>query len=152
MKRTLVVAGLALALGLGYASAQNITKSLQGSQDPRGPVGLDTSNAAYFAGHINGYGQVPATTLGAGIQGCGTNAALATGSTDVAGSVWLPASSTSCFVVFGSPFNNNPACVVNQSTTSVSPVAIAVVTTISNFKVNFLTAATSFYYICIGNS
>jgi hypothetical protein len=147
MKRILVVAGLALALGLGYASAQNITKSLQGSQDPRGPAGWDTSNAIYFPGHINAYGQTPATTLSL----CGTGV-LNTGSTDAAGSVWAGASGTSCVVVFGAPFNNLPNCVVTQAATPTSGLSYGLTTATTNFTVKGLASATSFFYICIGNS
>jgi len=150
MKRILLVA-LALALlGPGLASAQQINRSLQGSQDPRGPVGLDTSNGAYFPGHINAFGQFTTITTQAN---CGLGAAMTTGSTDVAGTV-TPRQSF-CTVQFGSPFNANPNCVA--STVSIaagaslaSSLAISSLSTTS-FTLNNVMSGAIVNYICIGN-
>jgi len=152
MKR-LVYAALALALGLGPVLAQNITRSIQGnSNDSRGPIGWDTSNAMYFPGHINAFGQQPATT----ISGCGTTAAISSipVATDAAGFVGLQgaANATSCSVVFGAPYNQAPNCVVTATGGVVNGTSTPTITTgTTSFQVKNLTAGQSFFYICIGN-
>lgn len=149
MKRILVVA-LALALA-GPALAQNINRSLQGSQDPRGPVGLDSSNSAYFPGHINAFGQFTATTTQ---SNCGAGAAMVAGSTDVAGTVTARQPQT-CTIQFGSPFNATPNCIaMTQSlaaaNTSGSSLSIASISTTS-FTMQNITSGSNTAYLCIGN-
>src|SRR5205814_10438962 len=79
---------LTLALLPGLALAQNINRSLQGSQDPRGPVGIDTNNSAYFPGHINAFGQITAAPSPANCGSLTTPSSIITaGSTDAVGSV-----------------------------------------------------------------
>ena len=147
MKRLLTTAGLVLALGLGLASAQNITKSLQGSQDPRGPVGQDTSNAMYFPGHINAFGQMT-TAPTPSTCGSGTPTVLTAGSTDVAGIATPP--SSLCTIVFGSPFNAVPACIITPAT-ATSGQSFAVTPATTSFAMTALTSGTAYSYICIGN-
>ena len=147
MKRILATTGLVLALGFGLASAQNITKSLQGSQDPRGPVGQDTSNAMFFPGHINAFGQMT-TAPSPSSCGSGVPTVLTAGSTDVAGIATPP--STSCTIVFGSPFNAVPSCIATPATaTSGQSYAITPATT--SFAMTSLVSGTAYDYICIGN-
>ena len=154
--KKLSLVGLALALSLGCAYADpTITKSLQGSQDPRGPVGLDTSNSAYFPGHINAFGQTTAapsqfTSTAGNATTCGTNlsGALVSGSTDVAG-VMNVNNLSGCAVKFGSVFNAAPICVVSSNATSAS--AVGVVTTTSLMILQSPTTSTQYSYICIGN-
>lgn len=148
MKRFLAIAGLVLALGLGHATAQNITKSLQGAQDPRGPVGLDTSNSAYFPGHINAFGQFTASPSPAS---CGSTTSPGTivgaGSTDVAGQI--TARSSACQVFFGSPFNVAPNCVFAMTTTGL--LSTAMTTTTTGMILSSTSSGTVYPYICIGN-
>ena len=54
--RKLLFTALALSLLGGAAYAQTFTKSLQGSQDPRGPVAEDALSNFYFPNHVNFYG------------------------------------------------------------------------------------------------
>ena len=156
MKRLLATAGLVLALGLGLASAQNITRSIQGAQDPRGPIGWDTSNAMFFPGHINTFGQFttqPSPSGGAGGNtSCGTTtsngAVLKVGSTDASGVV--SPQGTGCTIFFGSPFNLAPFCVVTPAT-ATSGQSYAVASTTTGFTLSSAASGTAYNYICIGN-
>ncbi len=155
MKRIFATAGLVLALGLGLASAQNITRSLQGSQDPRGPVGWDTSNAMFFPGHINAFGQMTTNpTPSGGVIGaaCGSAAAATTivsgASTDAAGI--LNPLSTTCSVIFGSQYTSAPACIVAPAT-ATSGQSFAISTATTGFNLTSLVSGTIYQYVCIGN-
>ena len=156
MKRLLATAGLVLALGLGLASAQNITRSLQGSQDPRGPVGWDTSNAMFFPGHINAFGQmttIPSPSGGVPGASCGTTTSNGVvikqpGSTDVAGQVTPLAAS--CAVIFGSPFNATPFCVITP-TTGTSGQSFAITAATTGFNLSSVVSGSVYNWICIGN-
>lgn len=147
MKRIVLVA-LALALLPGLAFAQNINRSLQGSQDPRGPVGIDTSNSAYFPNHINAYGNTSGSPT---VVNCGTGAAMGSGSTDAAGAV--TAEQTTCTVKFGSPFNNAPYCVtqVNSTPSTTGTPSQEVVTATTSFSLTAASSGVTYSYICIGN-
>ena len=139
MKKTLLLTALVLSLASGLAYAQNITKSLQGAQDPRGPVGLDSSNNAYFPNHINNFSGTPPT-----FQACGASPAMGTGATDNAG--LFTAGSTSCAIVFHTPFNIQPACVLEEQTGTTVP-------TYSSFTTGFYAStivASLYAYICLG--
>lgn len=146
MKKILLVSGLALILGLGSALAQNITRSVQGSQDPRGPIGWDTSNSMYFPGHINAYGQQTTTPT----LSCTTAAAsnLFSGSTDVAGK-FTPKDGNTCQLTFGSPFNVAPICIANASSGTTSFPTTSASTVL--MSVSNLTTGTVVNYLCIGN-
>ncbi len=146
MRKLLTMAGLALALGLSAASAQTITKSLQGAQDPRGPVGLDASNNAYFPGHINATGNPGG--LAPTVQSCGVaTAASATTSmsTDAVGS--LNPMSGSCILEFGTAFNNPPTCLFTGTTSA----GASITTTTTGVTLTNLTSGTVYRYICLGN-
>ena len=152
MKRFTIVA-LALALGLGFASAQNITKSLQGAPDPRGPVGIDTSNATFFPGHINAFGQV---TQPLSVSSCGSlttpSSLFTAGSTDVAGTVLVEG--LTCNVTFGSPFNAAPSCVVQVNglfAAQTTANSLTVTSTTTGFNMTNTSSGQSVNWICIGN-
>lgn len=104
MKKFLIPFVLALSVG-GLAYGQSITKSLQGSQDPRGPVGLDASNNAYFPGHILDY-------TGSSFQPTIVGAVASGTVTDVAGIV--STSTTTMTITFGQAFNQPPACILQE--------------------------------------
>lgn len=145
MKKLLLVTGLVLAIGTG-AYAQNITRSLQGSQDPRGPVGWDTSNFMYFPSHVNpGVG----TSAGPVSNGAGTFVGVAT---DNSGIVSLGVS-TGASVTFATPFNQTPACVVSGigGTGTVSTPLLTVTTTGFIFQVGAAQANSQYAYLCFGN-
>ena len=110
----LLYAALALLLGVGVANAQNFTKSLQGSQDPRGPVAGDALSNYYFPNHVLNFGNLginPSFTC----QGaCGAS----TG-TDMGGSIVT--SGTTLTIQFGQAFGAIPACLLQEVNGAVAP-------------------------------
>lgn len=139
MKKILALTSVVLLLLGGLAYAQTITKSLQGAQDPRGPVGLDAQGNSYFPGHINNFDGVPPT-----FQACGASPVMGTGATDNAGT--FTAGSTSCTVVFAVAFNIKPACILQEQTGTTVP-------TYSSFTTGFYAStivASQYAYICFG--
>ena len=139
--RKLLVATLALSLLSGAAWAQTITKSLQGSQDPRGPVGLDSTNNAYLPNHLlatQGFGsQITPTIVG------GT---FATSATDLAGVVTTTA--TSLGITFGTPFAQIPACVLQEQAGTTVPTYTSYTTQLSATTV---VSGKNYSYSCPGN-
>ena len=146
MKRILVSAlALALLPGLAFAQA-NITRSLQGSQDPRGPVGIDPSNSVYFPNHLNAFGNTSKTVTAS----CGVGSAVTAGSTDTAGSVLTGGGASNvCNIIFGSTYNSPPNCVANGATYAASQNTFA--TTITSFTIVGVASAATVNWICIGN-
>lgn len=133
---------LGFALAFGVANAQNITKSLQGSQDPRGPVGEDSSNNMYFPNHINTFGgTVP--TMGACFTGT-----VSSNSFDNAGTL-TTGGGTTCQLTFGTAFNVPPHCVFNSRT--VSPAVTPIFTTVTTgVNMTNVTSTTVYDWICLG--
>lgn len=113
-----IVTGLAVAcLVLGGAIAQNLTKSIQLSQDPSGPFGVDTSNGVFFSNHVNT--SQPATP---GVANCGTSPSL-TG-TDTGGEMTEGSGTvTRCDVTFARAYTATPFCLATSISTA-TPVAI----------------------------
>lgn len=142
MKKLLLGSALALALISG-AQAQNITKSLQGSQDPRGPVGLDASNNAYFPAHILSFGQAGG--------GAGPTASNCTGpcgavsGTDVAGTVLT--SGTTVNITFGQAFGAVPFCLMQEVNGATAPTYTAYTTGIIAGTV---VTAKNYNWVCLG--
>lgn len=128
MKKYLAPVGLILACFLASALAQNITKSVQLSQDPSGLVGYDTSNNVYFPNHILSTirgGPAPTVTGST----CGTTAPAITG-TDFAGVVTVGTSATtSCVITFGTPFVTAPTCVLTPKSAILAALSYATSTT-----------------------
>lgn len=136
---------LALAL-FGPAIAQNITKSIQLSQDGTGTIGYDTGNNVYFPAHILSTvrGSPAPTVTGAT---CGTTAPAITG-TDFAGTVTVGTSATtSCVVTFGTAFVTAPTCVVSPKSTILAAFSFATSTTALTVT-QTSTANNTFTYIC----
>lgn len=144
-RRLLGPSAIVLALGLAFASAQNITKSVQLSQDGTGLVGYDTVNGVYFPGHIlsttNGS---PAPSITAT---CGTSGQTITG-TDFAGTVTVGSSvTTSCPITFGQVYNTAPTCVVATMTGILA--SLSWVTTVTGLTVTQAsTANNKIAYVC----
>ena len=81
MRKYLLPSALILALGLGFAFAQNITQGLQGAQDGRF-IGVDANKNVYWPGHM-----LWSTTGGAAsgtpvLSGCVTGGSLTIAGTD----------------------------------------------------------------------
>ena len=144
MKKYLAPAALILALAVVAALAQNITKSVQLSQDPTGLVGYDTSNNVYFPAHIlsNTRGG-PAPTLNT----CGTTSTIL--GTDTQGKVTTGSVITTCNVAFGTVYVTAPACVVSAQGTATQPTFT---TTVSQIIMTVDIALTTYNYICMSTS
>lgn len=104
---------LILGLGLALATAQNITKSVQLSQDGSGTIGYDTSNGVYFPQHIlSTIRGGPAPTVA---TNCGTTGQTVTG-TDFNGQITIGSSvATVCALTFGTAYNTAPTCVASPA-------------------------------------
>lgn len=146
MKKLLAPVLLILSLTFGLAYAQNITKSVQLSQDGTGTIGYDTSNGVYFPGHIlSTVRGSPAPTVTGST--CGTTAPAITG-TDFAGTVIVGSSATtSCVVTFGTAFVTAPTCVVSPKSTILAAFSFATSTTALTVT-QTSTASNTFTYIC----
>ncbi len=112
MRKYLLPSALILALGLGLALAQNITKSLQLNQSASGAFGVDASNNVFFPAHILSFGKAP--TIG---NGC----TLTAGGSDAIGHLTWGSSSTGCTITFAQAYGAAPTCVVS-SQTAATPV------------------------------
>lgn len=110
-----------VVLGLGFAAAANITKSVQLSQDPSGPIGFDTQSSVYFPRHVNNSGTKPS------FWGCGTSAI--TDGTDTAGLVQEGTgtvggtAAASCGLTFQTAFASTPYCTAN-SNSPATPIGV----------------------------
>lgn len=141
MKKLFLLVALILVLGLSFAAAQVITKSLQGSQDPRGPVGLDASNNAYLPAHLNSQGGAPV------LSSCGSGPTVV--GTDFAGVVTVK--TTTCTITFAVAYTNAPACVVVDETTPSTAMVYTV--TAAHIAITAgLTSSDLVQYICVGQS
>lgn len=108
MKKLLLPSLLILALGLLAVNAQNITRSVQLSQDGSGPIGFDTNNNVYFPNHENTNSQATPT-----LTQCGTSPTI-TG-TDTAGTVAAGSAAGTCTINYRSTFVNSPSCLVSPA-------------------------------------
>lgn len=142
MKRYLLPSILILALAASVGFAQNITKSVQLSQDGSGPIGYDTNGASYFPGHINSTTRVGARPV---LTSCGTAPSF-TG-TDTALRLTTGSAATTCTVTFGVPFVVAPACVITPEGAAVQPTYTASITAIA---MTVDVASTVYNIICMG--
>ena len=146
MKKYLLPSALILVLGLGIALAQNITKSVQLSQDPTGPIGYDTNNNVYFPGHILSTGVAGIPTVSAPV---GTAPTILAGSTDFIGQITGgSATNTTASITFKTAFAAAAKCLLVQSGGSASTLAYNTATTGINITSNLGTGV--FNYLCSG--
>lgn len=146
MKRHLLQGIFALlVLGVGFATAQNIQKSVQLSQDPTGVFNIDTTNNLYFPKHWNtGDQSAPAVS--------GFGAAPTPSGSDAAGSVFISAGNpTSGNIKFAQAYTSTPYCTAS-STSSASPVGIIATPQGMSFTFNALGANAMVFYLCVGRS
>lgn len=146
IRKYLAPVGLILACFLASALAQNITRSVQLSQDPTGIFGVDSTNSVYFGNHIlsTTRGGPPPTVTG---STCGTTAPSITGS-DFAGTVTVGTSATtSCVVTFGTAFNTAPTCVLTPKSAILAAFSYAATTTALTIT-QTSTANNTISYIC----
>ncbi len=146
LRKYLLPSALILAFGIALAVAQNITKSVQMSQDPRGPISLDASNNTYFPAHVLTRG--PGTPV---LTSCGTTPSIV--GTDTGGIITEGTTALGCTVTFNKAYAATPYCVVVGQTGSgfVSPVSWVASTV--NFVLTHSTASSLLLnYICVGSS
>lgn len=141
MRKLLLSLAALLAIGLGFAAAQNITKSVQLSQDPTGQIGYDTNNNVYFPAKVLTTGRTP--TLSGGISG-GTVTGSAFG-----GIITGVTGSSAGALTFGTAFLAQPYCVATSTNTATSPIAYNTVATGINFTT--WTGALTAMYVCTGS-
>lgn len=143
MKKYLLPSALILVGFLGFAVAQNITKSIQLSQFPNGPIGMDSSNNVYFPAHVLNAGATPSVSPQAGT-------ATVVGS-DFSGTITGGGASTSqVFLTFKTAYSAAPNCVVTTQNPGTSPLAYNVVATGINITGSM--GAAKAVYICSGAS
>jgi len=146
IRNALLPCALILACFLGGVFAQNITKSLQLSQDGTGLIGYDTSNGVYFPGHILSTirGAPPPTVTG---STCGTTATSITG-TDFVGTVTIGTSATtSCVITFGTAFTTAPTCLLTPKSAILAALSYAATTTALTIT-QTSTANNTISYLC----
>jgi hypothetical protein len=143
MKRFLLASLAIVAIGLGLAAAQNITRSVQLSNDATGLVGFSSQNSMFVPNKIHGNRQQTFT-----VSSFGTNPSP-TG-TDLAGEVVIGGGSSSGgTITFSQAYPATPYCTATSSN-SASPVGIR--SSPNGIDVVYNTNATAlrFYFICIG--
>lgn len=164
MKKLLVLLGF---LALGYNPALAQTKSIQLSQDPRGPITIDASNNVTFPAGVTipstatFNGAVAATlgltasdmvvstaglpTIASGACGATTNGAVVAGSTNQTGNITIgSATTTTCTVSFSKTLSVAPNTCVIQPTNAT---AAAVGTTVA-----YVSAITTGHFVITGSA
>lgn len=111
--------GIGLALGIGFACAQVISRAIQLSQDTTGAFSIDTNNGIYFPGHVLNTAGVgnPAPTV---ISAVGTPTVSGT---DFAGTITAGTASTGVNLAFGRAYLTTPTCLASWTPTPNSPVS-----------------------------
>jgi hypothetical protein len=140
---------IGLCFAAGFATAQVLTRSVQLSQDPTSPIGVDANNHLYLVNnnHLNAVAGNAPPVLGTCAGGT-----LVAGSTDFSGQV-SGSSGTSCIVTFGRVWGAAPRCVSGGSISSATtgPVSNTTSTTAITMTVA-VTGAGVFTYICNSTS
>jgi hypothetical protein len=118
LQRLAVAFCCGLIFSVGFVSAQNITTSIQGSQDPRGPIGQDSAGNYYFkgAGHFLTYGSTGATPT---LSSCGTSPTI-TG-TDTFFKLTTGSAATTCTITFAAAYLTAPQCILQENGGTVNP-------------------------------
>lgn len=144
MKKLLLPSALILVLAFGLAVAQNISKSVQLSQDATGAIGYDTNNNVYFPAHILTTGLAGAPTVSSPL---GT-APTVTG-TDFMGTITGGSgAATTATITFKTAFLATPNCILQTQNPGTSTLAYNVATTGINITGSLGTAIAT--WICSG--
>ena len=148
MRKYLLPSALILVLGLGFAIAQSITKSVQLSQDPLGPIGYDTQGNVYFPAHIlttNGMNGAPTVHTDGGL----TAATIDANATDFTGTITGGAAQTGAVqIVMSKAYVAVPHCVVTSQNMVTSPINYNLVATGINITTQI--GAAIINYVCSG--
>ncbi len=137
---------LALLLLLGSVGiAQTINQSIQLSQDPRGPFGVDVNSGVYFPGHV----LTPAGRPAPVISACGT---VTNVGTDFGGRVTITAGTpASCTLTFGTAFVTAPNCVV-AAQGAIPATTFSWATTTTTLVLTTAAVNTVWDYVCVSAS
>lgn len=130
----------------GLALAQNVTLSLQLSQDPRGNFGVTSAGDLLFQNqvHLN----ENAAALPPAVSAC-TGGSLVAGSSDFSGAV-TGVTGTACTITFGRAWTNAPNCLVNAS--NATAASTFATTSATQLVMGFTTASSAkITWICVGN-
>lgn len=129
----------------GLALAQYVASPLQNGT-PVGPsvTGADTLHGLYFGTNRTGVSGHLEAGLGNGslpvLSACGTTPTLATGSTDLSGTVTMGSTATGCVITFGTAYTTAPSCVVTWRATPLASqsyvVAAGTITTTQTSTTN----------------
>lgn len=136
----------AVAFASTIAVAQNITSSVQLSQDARGNLGISSAGDLTFLNqvHVNSSSAI----LPPVVSSC-TGGTLVAGSTDFSGAV-TGVTGTACTITFGRAYTNAPSCLVNGSNATAATVFTTTSTT--QLVMGFTTASSAkITWICVGN-
>jgi hypothetical protein len=143
---------LALLAILGSVGiAQNITQSVQLSQDPRGTIGVDTTGNIYFQNnkHILSSPNVSPPPV---LSACITGGSPTLTGTDFSGTIVSgTTASTSCVVTFGAAFLTAPRCVVTWQSGPLVAMSWTTSTTALTIT-QTSTASVTIDYICTSTS
>lgn len=149
--RSLLLGGLVvICIGSVVTIAQNLTKSIQLSQDPSGPIGMDTSNNVYFPAHILNVGSAPTLAGGGGTGGTVTGSDFAGTIQEGTGTVSHDA------ITFRLAFGAAPVCLITAATAmgggTASPSPPSWTTSTGGFVVQHSPSSTTMKltYICSG--
>lgn len=108
-------------------------------------AGLEFGPSGKIVGKVLSQGTPP--TVGT----CGTSAALAAGSTDVAGKITVgTTASNACTLTFSAAWNAAPFCVVQNKTTGAAANVYTVSTTAIVWS-SALADSSELFYFCIGS-
>lgn len=140
MKKYLLPSFLILALAAGLAWAQgNITKSVQLSQDPSGPIGYDSTGNVYFPRKV----LLPSTSTTPVLTSCGTAPSIL--GNDVVGKLTTGSAATTCTITFSQAYIVAPACFLQTQGAATQPTYTTSVTAIT---VTVDIASTVYNYFC----
>lgn len=143
MKKYLLPSAILLVGFLGFALAQNITKSVQISQFPNGPIGMDSSNNVFFPAHILNSGAAPTVAAAAGsvtVSGNGFSGTVTGGG----------ASTSTVTVTFAHAYSAVPNCILTSQNPLTSLLNYNVVATGINISTSMGAAVAN--YVCSGAS
>ncbi len=134
-----------LLLLCSVGAAQTINQSVQLSQDPRGPFGVDVNSGLYVPGHL----LTPAGRPAPVISACGT---VTNVGTDFGGRVTITAGTpTSCTLTFGTAFVTAPNCVV-AAQGAIPATTFSWATTTTTLVLTTAAVNTVWDYVCVSAS
>ena len=153
MRKYILPSALILAFGLALASAQVITKSIQLTQDPRSPIGMDVNNNAYFPAHIAAGGnQATAPTVAT----CGAGGSPGVVGTDQAGTITEGAGTgagvTSCILTFNQAWNTAPICTASGAGGPATSLGVFATSTTTLQITHAAATSLGVNYICMSKN